>query len=29
MIVSGRDLALPQEVDATEVHDLLLRLCLR
>lgn len=28
MIVSGRDLALPQEVDATEVHDLLLRLCL-
>ncbi|MFB6367275.1 alkaline phosphatase family protein [Paenibacillus elgii] len=28
MIVTGRDLDLPQELDATEVHDLLLRLCL-
>lgn len=28
MIVSGRDMDLPQELDATEVHDLLLRLCL-
>ncbi|MFB0840581.1 alkaline phosphatase family protein [Paenibacillus oleatilyticus] len=28
MIVSGRDMELPQELDATEIHDLLLRLCL-